>query len=284
MPTSSRSSSTRTEASSIETCSWSAIASAICQLIRRTGFREFMAPWKMMEMCFHRIRRSSDSLIKARSFPSYFTLPPMIRPFLGSRRMMERAVVVFPHPLSPARPTDSPFSSLKETLSTARTTPERVSKQVSRFAISNRLAGSPLPQAWVQNLVEGVPQEGEAQNHEHEGEARHHDPGPPPVQGRAGLLRLKEDHAPAEGSRVHPAQEGEAALGQDRDGDREDRVREDEGEDVPENVFPEDRDVARSRGLRALDEGPLLHAQDLGPNDPRREVPAREPDRDDDDP
>src|SRR3989442_540801 len=55
MPTSSSSSPTRFIAASLSTLSWMTIGSAIWSPTRFTGFRAFIAPWKMIEMCFHRI-------------------------------------------------------------------------------------------------------------------------------------------------------------------------------------------------------------------------------------
>src|SRR5437867_2004421 len=207
----------------------------------------------------------------------------MIRPFFGSRRMIDSAVVVFPQPLSPASPRLSPFSSFHETSSTARTVPERVSKYVLRWSTSIRAVPSPLAEFRVQDLIEGVAEQREAQDDDDEGEPRHDDPRPPSVEGSAAGLRFLEDDAPAQGADVNFPQEGESRLREDRDRDRQDRVCEDQGENVREDVLPKNRRVARPGRLRAFDEDALLDGQDLGPHDPGREVPTRQADGEDDD-
>src|SRR5207247_1555327 len=100
IPTSSRSSPTRFIAASLSTLSWMTIGSAIWSPIRFTGFSAFIAPWKMIEMCFHRIPRSWPSVTFARSYPTYSIVPSTILPFDGRRRMIDRAAVVLPQPLS----------------------------------------------------------------------------------------------------------------------------------------------------------------------------------------
>src|SRR5881296_2754559 len=132
MPTSSSSSPTRFIAASLSTLSWMTIGSAIWSPIRFTGFRAFIAPWKMIEMCFHRIPRSWPSVTFARSYPTYSIVPSTIFPFDGRRRMIDRAAVVLPQPLSPASPRLSPSPKVKSTPSTARTVPSCVWKCVLR--------------------------------------------------------------------------------------------------------------------------------------------------------
>src|ERR1700732_3894333 len=59
-----------------------------------------------------------------RSLPSNNTLPPAYSPGgWGMRRIIERAVTLFPQPLSPTIPTFSPGLIAKLTPSTARTFP-----------------------------------------------------------------------------------------------------------------------------------------------------------------
>src|SRR5213594_483865 len=132
IPTSSRSSPTRFIAASLSTLSWMTIGSAIWSPIRFTGFSAFIAPWKMIEMCFHRIPRSWPSETFARSYPTYSIVPSTIFPFDGRRRMIDRAAVVLPQPLSPASPRLSPSPKVKSTPSTARTVPSCVWKCVLR--------------------------------------------------------------------------------------------------------------------------------------------------------
>ena len=49
---------------------------------------------------------------------------------LGTRRMIDRAVMLLPQPDSPTMPSVSPGRSSNDTPSTARTTPARVKKRV----------------------------------------------------------------------------------------------------------------------------------------------------------
>src|SRR3989454_5921078 len=282
IPTSSRSSTTRPCASSKDMLSWSAIASAICQLTRLTGLRAFIAPWKTMAMCFQRILRSSDSLIVARSFPEYRMWPSTIRPFFGSRRMIDSAVVVLPQPLSPASPRLSPFSSFHETSSTARTVPERVSKYVLRWSTSMRAVHSPLAEFRVQDLVQGVAEERESEDDGDERQPRHHDRRPVSVDDRTARLRLMEDDPPAQRADLHLAEEREGAFRQDGHGNGQDRVSEHQREDVREDVLAEDRYPARAGRSRPLDEHSLLDAQHLRPDDAGGKVPAGETNREDD--
>src|SRR5437867_2102464 len=123
IPTSSRSSPSRFIAAALSTLSWMTIGSAIWSPIRFTGFSAFIAPWKMIEMCFHRIPRSLPSVTFARSYPTYSIVPSTILPFDGRRRMIDRAAVVLPQPLSPASPRLSPSPKVKSTPSTARSVP-----------------------------------------------------------------------------------------------------------------------------------------------------------------
>src|SRR5437867_10151316 len=117
MPTSSRSSSARRIATGSSTFSWRTIGSAICRPIRRTGFKEFIAAWKVIEMSFHRTLRTAVSVARVRSRPLKRIRPRTIFPLYGKRRIRARAVVVLPQPLSPARPSASPSSRSNETRS-----------------------------------------------------------------------------------------------------------------------------------------------------------------------
>src|SRR5881628_3043076 len=87
IPTSSRSSPTRSIATSSSTFSWRMIGSAICWPMFRTGFKEFIAPWKMIEMSFHRTFRILMSEALTRSRPRNTMEPEMILPLYGRRRI-----------------------------------------------------------------------------------------------------------------------------------------------------------------------------------------------------
>src|SRR6266849_6540373 len=163
IPTSSRSSPTRFIASSSSTFSWRMIGSAICRPMLRTGLSEFIAPWKMIEMSFHRIRwiDSSDSLTRFR--PLNRISPLTILPLYGSRRMTASAVVVLPQPLSPAR---------------------------------------------VQDLIEGVSEQVEAEHEEDDAQTRDDEP-PRVIEDRVVLDRLRDDASPAHGVGRPEAEERE---------------------------------------------------------------------------
>jgi len=78
---------------------------------------------EMIEMSFHRTFRIAVSEARVRSRPLKRIRPRTIFPLYGKRRMSANAVVVLPHPLSPARPSASPSSRPNETPSTAWTVP-----------------------------------------------------------------------------------------------------------------------------------------------------------------
>src|SRR5689334_5597327 len=63
--------------------------------------------------------------------------PPTTRPGGSTRPMIENPVTDLPEPDSPTRPSTSPRRTLKETSSTARTTPARVKKWVRRLRTSS---------------------------------------------------------------------------------------------------------------------------------------------------
>src|SRR5574340_518515 len=95
--------------------------------------------------------------------------PDSIRPGgFGIRRRIERAVTDLPHPVSPTRPTVSPFWTSRSIPSTAFTVPSYVWKYVWRASmrrIVGASAGSP-PQVRVEDVPEPVAEEVEAQDRE----------------------------------------------------------------------------------------------------------------------
>src|SRR3954468_21031099 len=98
-----------------------------------------------MEICEPRTRRISGSLKPSKSCPLSRISPPTTRPGGLIRRAMDIAVTLLPHPLSPTRPRVSPFARLKDTSSTALTTPLPVKKLVFRFRTSRTLFKSSRP-------------------------------------------------------------------------------------------------------------------------------------------
>src|SRR3990170_7399425 len=124
------------------------------------------------------------------SCPSNRILPPTMRPFDGSRRVIANAVVVFPQPDSPTRPIVSPLFRVNVTSSTAWTVPFRILKYTFRFSTFSNASptSSPLPQPRVHNLVERA-----ADEEEREADQGDREPGreePPP---RGQRLRLGDE-------------------------------------------------------------------------------------------
>ena len=74
----------------------------------KTGLREVIGSWKIMEISLPRTSCISSSLDSARSRPSNQTRPATIRPVRGSSRMMESAVTLLPQPDSPTSPSVVP--------------------------------------------------------------------------------------------------------------------------------------------------------------------------------
>jgi len=86
-----------------------------------------MGSWKIMEISLLRRSRMSWSVAFRRSLPSKRISPAAIFPGgVEIRRMMLSAVVVFPAPVSPTRPTVLPASILRSMPLTARMTLLRV--------------------------------------------------------------------------------------------------------------------------------------------------------------
>ncbi len=96
--------------------------------MRKTGLRQLVGCWKIMEMRLPRISSISGSESAARSLPSKKTAPSTIFPEAGSRRMMESEVTLLPLPDSPTSPMIWPGSMAKSTPLMACTTPSSVKK------------------------------------------------------------------------------------------------------------------------------------------------------------
>lgn len=84
-----------------------------------TGFSEDSGSWKIIASLLPRMSRSFFGLIRSRSSPSKTARPPTVTPLLGSRPIRAREVTDLPQPDSPTRPTTWPWSTVKETPSTA---------------------------------------------------------------------------------------------------------------------------------------------------------------------
>jgi hypothetical protein len=74
--------------------------------------------------------------------PLMVTSPLVNTLFFGNRRMIERAVTLFPDPLSPTTPNDLPRASENEMLSTAFNRPLGLANSVVRFLTSRMTAPS----------------------------------------------------------------------------------------------------------------------------------------------
>src|SRR5256712_2354201 len=280
MPTSSRSSSARRIATGSSTFSWRTIGSAICRPIRRTGFREFIAPWKMMEMSFHRTFRTAVSEARVRSRPLKRIRPRTIFPLYGRRRMRASAVVVLRQPLSPARRSASPSSKSNETPSTAWTLPSCVVYSTTRSSTS-RSGILPPPETRIQDFIERVSEEVEPEHEEDDAQAPDAQPARVPDGDRGVGDRLVDDLPPAHRIGRRETQECEDALRQDRDRHGQDRVREDERERIREDVPEEDPPARDPDHPGPLDEHTLLDAEHLAADHPGRHGPTREADDED---
>src|SRR5213594_411744 len=222
-----------------------------------------MAPWNTIDISFHRIARMESSGTGTRSRPSKQMEPRTMRPLYGRSRMRARAVVVFPQPLSPARPIASPRSTSKEAPSTACTMPAFVRNSIVRSRTSRRADSSPPPEPRVQNFVEGVSEQVETEHEEDDAQPRDDDPRRHSDREGVVLVCLRDDAAPAHVALNGQIEEGEDALGEDRDRDSQDCVREDQGERVREDVTEEDMGVRRADHPASLDEHALLQAEHL---------------------
>src|SRR5205809_6705088 len=111
-----------------------------------TGFSEVIGSWKIIEILLPRKSVSSSWFI-SRIFSSLKLIsPPTILPGgFATNRITESAVTLLPQPLSPTTPRVSPGMIVKETSSTAFTTPARVKKYVLRLFTSSRCSAMFIP-------------------------------------------------------------------------------------------------------------------------------------------
>ena len=106
---------------------------------------------------------------------------------------------------------------------------------------------------------------------------------PPGARADRGPLEGVLDHLPErDPARVAEAEEGERRLVEDRDRDRQHRVRDQERRDLRQHVAEDDPQVPGAERPRALDVGALADALDLRADDPRRARPEQDADHDDD--
>jgi hypothetical protein len=105
----------------------------------KTGFKEVIGSWKIMEIRFPRICRIWDPEDSIKFLSSKRISPSTIFPGgLGKSRKIDKAVIVFPHPLSPTIPRVSLGRRSKLTPSTARIKAFRVKKYVLSERMESR--------------------------------------------------------------------------------------------------------------------------------------------------
>ncbi len=134
MSTSVNTSRARSRACAFVTSRCNKTPSAICFPMVMVGLSEVIGSCGISATSSPLTRRISFSSSPAMSRPSSVIVPSVTCPLPGSRRMMERPVVLFPHPDSPTTPTHSPWSTEKETPSSATTVEWRMRNSVRRFS------------------------------------------------------------------------------------------------------------------------------------------------------
>src|SRR3990170_3504840 len=167
-------------------------------------------------MCCPRTSRISGSLSWVRSRPSNTMRPPVtLATVVGKRRMIEKAVMDFPDPLSPTSPTLPPAGTLSETWSTGVTVPSDVAISVVRLSrVSRSAIVSPsLVEPRVDRVVESVADEIEPDDGERDPEAG--EDAHPPRFAQVGL-RVVQHAAPGDEVGVAEPEKPEARLEQDR--------------------------------------------------------------------
>src|SRR5487761_1302001 len=203
----------------LETSRCSSTVSAICLPTVIVGFSEVSGSWKIIPISLPRTLRMSSWLSLLISRPASVMLPATIDPPVGSRFMMDSAVIVLPQPDSPTTPSVSPGSTCNDTPSTAWTTPSRSLIWVWRSLISSSGAtNSPFLPA-LQPCLERVPQrvadEVECDTGQDDRDARRVDQ-PPVVTALQVREAVGEHRAPVGGGRLD-AEPEEAEAGQDQD-------------------------------------------------------------------
>src|SRR5437870_6876330 len=237
----------------------------------------------MIEIFFQRTFRIVVSEERTRLRPSNETDPPTIRPFDGSSFISASAVVVFPHPDSPSRPMASPSRRSDEAPLTAWTATPHVSNSTERSRTSRRVSSS-APEPRVQDLVERVSEEVEAEDDDDETQTRRNHPLGHSVCDGVVSDCLRDDPSPTHVVADGKVEEREDAFRENRNGDREDSIREDDRKGIRQDVADHDVRVGRADHPSAFDEHPLLEAQHLASDDAGGHGPAGESDHEDDAP
>ena len=183
MPTRSSTSAARSMACSRFTSRCSRTASAICLPTVIVGFSDVSGSWKIMPISLPRMCRRSASLSLLMSVSLSRMLPPTIEPPVGSRFMIDSAVMVLPQPDSPTMPSVSPGSTYSEMSSTAWTVECFSLISVRRLSICNsgatRSPTLPALEPGLEGVAECVADEVERDARDDDREARRVDQ--PPV-------------------------------------------------------------------------------------------------------
>src|SRR6266542_5068774 len=223
MPTALSSSRARARATFVVTSRWSCTASTSCFPIEWTGLSEVIGSWKIIEISFPRMSRSSRRPAVSRSLPFQRASPLETVLRFGFRPMTVRQVTLFPQPDSPTMPSVWPFSIENETPSTARTIPSSVWKDVCRSLTSRSAKGLGEPDARVDPGVQDVDQQVEDDDREG-GEDDH-----ALDHGQVVVGDGEQGGVPEAGQVVD-------ALGEDRTPERQPDVHPEDGDDGQQRV------------------------------------------------
>ena len=115
------------------------MASNICSPMVKTGLRDMVGSWKIMDRPEPRSCLISASFIFSTSFPLKKISPVGIRLLSDRIRKIDLTVVVFPQPVSPTMDTFSPASTVKFTPLRTFTIPAYVLYSTNRLRISTAL-------------------------------------------------------------------------------------------------------------------------------------------------
>src|SRR4051794_10724624 len=187
----------------------SRIASTIWLPMLWTGLKEDIGSWKMSAISAPRIDRISapfaSSVARSTTAPvagrRKWISPSTIRPGRSTIRRIDRAVTLLPHPLSPTIPSVAPGATSKLTPSTARTVPSSCAKYVFRFRTDRSGSAS----IRIRRVAQAVAQKVEGHDGDDHRYGRKHEPR---RDGhRLDVLRLLQEHAPADGRRPEPEAE-----------------------------------------------------------------------------
>src|SRR5437588_5125100 len=165
------------------------------------GFRDVIGSWKIIPISCPRTSSSCDPFSFNRSRPWKTALPSTTRPGGSMSPMIDSIETDLPQPDSPTMPSIVPRSTVKETPSTARTSPSRVLKNVCRLftasrgirtpsAASSRARAAPLrlPRPRVERIPESVGDEEGAEDQPADRQARDDDDVRVRLVGRVTVL------------------------------------------------------------------------------------------------